>query len=222
VERERRRSRTKRYAAIGAIALGVLIVTAGISVFAYAKHIEKTMQKTIYKQEKVIAQLEKAKPMEPYNMLLVGSNAGESAPPSLPIIPFVHWHPIDAEKYPHPAFKPMSAANYQELLWHLLLRGADTFYLWCGEPEYPEEVRLLHEVYAAAQEYGEFLDKAVPVSFSVPKTPAPAVSALRLGDRLLVRRTDFGRAKGPVTIDVAGKRIMIPESPGRCQIIKVN
>ncbi len=72
VERERRRSRTKRYAAIGAVALGVLIVTAGIGVFAYAKHIEKTMQKTIYKQEKVIAQLDKAKPMEPYNMLLVG------------------------------------------------------------------------------------------------------------------------------------------------------
>jgi hypothetical protein len=154
-----------------------------------------------------------------YNMLLVASNAGESAPPSLPVIPFVHWHPIDAAKYPDPAFKPFSAGNYQELLWHMLLRGADTFYMWCGEAESPEEVRLLHEVYAAAQEYGEFLDKGVPVNFSVPKTPAPVVSALRLGDRLLVRRTDFGGVKGPVTIEVAGQRMAIPGSPGRCQIL---
>jgi len=156
-----------------------------------------------------------------YNMLLVASNAGESAPPSLPIIPFVHWHPIDAEKYPDQAFKPLSAGNYQELLWHMLLRGADTFYLWCGEPEYPDEVRLLHEVFAAAQEYGDFLDKGVPVTFFVPKTAAPVVSALRLGDRLLVRRTDFGPVKGAVTIEVAGKKIVIPESPGRCQILKM-
>ncbi len=156
-----------------------------------------------------------------YNMLLIASNAGESAPPSLPLIPFVHWHPIDAEKYPAPGFKPLSAGSYQELLWHMLLRGADTFYLWCGEPEYPDEVRLLQGVYAAAQEYGEFLDKGVPVAFSVPKTPSPVVSALRLGDRLLVRRTDFGAAKGSVTIEVAGKRITVPESPGRCQILEI-
>jgi hypothetical protein len=155
-----------------------------------------------------------------YNMLLVASNAGESAPPSLPLIPFVHWHPIDAEKFPNPEFKAFSSANYQELLWHMLLRGADTFYLWCGEPEYPDEVRLLHEVYAAAQEYGEFLEQGVPVTYSVPKKPAPVVSALRLGDRLLVRRTDFGAAQGAVTIEVAGRKIVIPESPGRCQVLK--
>ncbi len=156
-----------------------------------------------------------------YNMLLVASNAGESAPPSLPLIPFVHWHPIDAAKYPDPAFQPMSARAYQELLWHMLLRGADTFYMWCGETEYPEEVRLLHEVYAAAQEYGEFLDKGIPVMFSVPSSPAPVVSALRLGDRLLVRRTDFGGVKGPVTIEVAGQKVAIPESPGRCRILEL-
>ena len=156
-----------------------------------------------------------------YNMLLVASNAGESAPPSLPVIPFVHWHPIDAAKYPDSAFKPFSAGNYQELLWHMLLRGADTFYMWCGEMEYPEEVRLLHEVYAAAQEYGEFLDKGVPVTFSVPSSPAPVVSALRLGDRLLVRRTDFGGVKGPLTVEFAGQKVAIPESPGRCRILEL-
>jgi hypothetical protein len=156
-----------------------------------------------------------------YNMLLVASNAGESAPADLPLIPFVHWHPINAEKYPDPAFRPFSARNYQELLWHMLLRGSDTFFLWCGESEYPDEVRLLHEVYAAAQEYGEFLDKGIPVTFAVPKSPAPVVSALRLGDRLLVRRTDFGTAKASVAIDVAGTKIFIPEAPGRCQILKI-
>ena len=156
-----------------------------------------------------------------YNMLLVASNAGESAPPGLPLIPFVHWHPINPEKYPAPNFAPLSAGSYQELLWHMLLRGANTFFLWCGESEYPEEVRLLHEVYAAAQEYGEFLDKGIPVTFSVPKSPAPVVSALRLGDRLLVRRTDFGAIKGPVTIEVAGRKISIPEAPGCCQILSL-
>ena len=155
-----------------------------------------------------------------YNMLLVASNAGESAPPALPVIPFVHWHPIDAEKYPALGFRPFSGKNYQELLWHMLLRGADTFYLWCGEPEYPDEVRLLHEVYAAAQEYGEFLDKGIPVAFAVPKEPAPVVSALRLGDRLLVRRTDFGQAKGEVRIEVAGQKVSVPAAPGRCQVLK--
>jgi hypothetical protein len=103
----------------------------------------------------------------------------------------------------------------------MLLRGADTFYLWCGETEYPEEVRLLHEVYAAAQEYGEFLDKGIPVTFSVPSSPAPVVSALRLGDRLLVRRTDFGGVNGPVTIEVAGQHVVISESPGRCRILEL-
>jgi hypothetical protein len=157
-----------------------------------------------------------------YNMLLVASNAGESAPGGLPLIPFVHWHPIDAAKYPDPNFAPLTAKNYQELLWHMLLRGADTFFLWCGESEYPDEVRLLHEVYAAAQEYGEFLDMGMPVSFSVPKAPEPVVSALRLGDRVLVRRTDFGAAKGPVRIEVDGTKIVVPEAPGRCQILKIN
>jgi hypothetical protein len=157
-----------------------------------------------------------------YNMLLVASNAGESAPPSLPVIPFVHWHPIDAEKYPDPEFKAFSARNYQELLWHMLLRGADTFYLWCGEPEYPDEVRLLHEVYAAAQEYGEFLTEGTPVTYDLPTAPAPVVSALRLGDRLLVRRTDFGPAKGPVAIEVSGKVIQVPASAGRCQVLRVS
>ncbi len=156
-----------------------------------------------------------------YNMLLVASNAGQSTPAAVPLIPFVHWHPIDAEKYPSPDFKPMSARAYKELLWHMLLRGADTFFLWCAEEEYADEIRLLHEVYAAAQEYGDFLDNGVPIIFDVPASPAPVVSALRMKGKLLVRRTDFGPAGGPVTIEFAGRQIVIPEAAGRCRILEI-
>lgn len=72
VERDRRGRRTKRLAAItaGVFAL-VLIVSAG-SLFAYAKHIESTMQRTVVRKEKLAIDLAKVKPQEPYNLLIMG------------------------------------------------------------------------------------------------------------------------------------------------------
>lgn len=154
-----------------------------------------------------------------YNMLRVASNAGKNAPAGLPVIPFVHFHPIDAEKFPAPGFRPMTPEAYRELLWHILLRGADTFYLWAGEAEYPLEVRLVHEVWAEAQRFGEFLDRGVPVTFEVPGTPSPVVSGLRLGNRVLVRRTEFGSSPAPVSLEVAGRRIEVGREPGRSVIL---
>jgi len=154
-----------------------------------------------------------------YNMLLVASNAGRNTPSSVPIVSFVHWHVIDPEKYPHPRLTQFSEEKYRELLWHMLLRGTDTFFLWCGRDEYAEEVRLVHEVYAEAQEYGEFLERGTPVTFDVPKKPGPVVSGLRLGDRVLVRRTDFGREREPVEITVGGKRMSIPPVRGKCVVL---
>jgi len=156
-----------------------------------------------------------------YNMLLVAGNAGKNTPADVPVVSFVHRNPINPEKYPHPDFRPFSEEMYKELLWHMLLRGTDTFYLWCGAKEYAGEVRPLHEVWAAAQEYGDFLERGTPVTFEVPKAPAPVVSALRLGDRLLVRRTDFGDAPGEVSIRVGRDRVEVPRSPGRCLVLSL-
>jgi hypothetical protein len=104
----------------------------------------------------------------------------------------------------------------------MLLRGTDTFYLWCAEKEYGPEVRLLHEVYAAAQQYGDFLEKGTPVSFAVPREPGPVVSGLRLGNRVLIRRTDFGRPVEPVEVMIGARKMTVPSSPGRCQILRLD
>ena len=50
MERDRRRAGAKRIAAIVVAVVVVLLVLAGGSVFAYAQHIQKTMQSTIVKQ----------------------------------------------------------------------------------------------------------------------------------------------------------------------------
>jgi hypothetical protein len=152
-------------------------------------------------------------------MLLVASNAGQHTPANVPIISFVHWHTTAPPKEPDPNVRQMSPWAYQELLWHMLLRGTDTFFLWCPRDEDAEECRLVHEVYAAAQQYGDFLEKGVPVSFEVPKRPAAVVSGLRLDNRLLVRRTDFGGSTEPAKIAVGARRLRVAASPGQCQVL---
>ncbi len=126
-----------------------------------------------------------------YNMLLVGSNAGRHTPAETPIITFVHWTTTAPPDQPDPAVVQFSAERYQDLLWHLLLRGHDAFFLWCVASELPEEIRLVHEVYAESLAYRGFLDRGTPITFNVPQQPGPVVSGLRLGDHVLVRRTDF-------------------------------
>jgi hypothetical protein len=156
-----------------------------------------------------------------YALLLEASSVGKSTPANVPIISFVHWHTTSPPERPDPAVKQLSALCYQELLWHMLLRGTDTFYLWCPMGEAPEEVKLLHEVYAAAQQYGEFLEKGTPISFEVPRKPGIVVSGLRLGSRVLVRRTDFTATDAPVVVKVGGKKLFIPEAAGKCQILEL-
>ena len=154
-----------------------------------------------------------------YNMLLVGSNAGEHTPPEVPIIPFVHYTPIRPAQSQDAQLKPMSTGAYRELLWHLLLRGHDTFFLWCPNHEIAQEIRPLHEVWSAALVYREFLDNGVPVTFAVPKQPGPVVSALCLDKRVLVRRTDFDATDKPVPITVGDATLMVPRVEGRCQVL---
>ena len=154
-----------------------------------------------------------------YNMLLVASNAGAHTPPGVPIIPFVHWHTTDPPPDPDPAVKQLSRESYQELLWHMLLRGHDTFFLWCPRDEIAEETRVLHEVYAASMAHNAFLVDGTPVTTHVPSEEGPVVSAVRLGDRLLVRRTDFTDVREAIPLLVDGKTVQIPRFEGACQII---
>ncbi len=79
--------------------------------------------------------------------------------------------------------------------------------------EVAQEVRPLHEVWSAALEYADFLDRGTPVTFDVPKTPGPVISGLRLGNRILVRRTDFGPAS-EASLLVDGRRIVVPVAAG--------
>ncbi len=157
-----------------------------------------------------------------YNMLLVASNACRYTPAGTPVISFVHRNMINPKEYSHPDLTPFSETVYKELLWHMLLRGTDTFYMWSGSSEFANETALLHEVYAAAQEYGDFLEHGVPLAFDVPREPGPVVSVLKLGNRLLVRRTDFDSAAKPATLRVDGRTIEIPPNTGRCSIIDLD
>lgn len=151
-----------------------------------------------------------------YNMLLVGSNAGRHTPPHTPIIPFVHWTTTAPPKQVEPHVRQMSPDAYQELLWHLLLRGHDTFFLWCLSSELAEEVRLVHEVYAASLAHAGFLNRGTPVRFDVDKNMTDVVSGLRLGKRVLVRRTPFGaESQGVRSLRLsAHETVSVPAEPG--------
>jgi hypothetical protein len=165
-----------------------------------------------------------------YNAMRVASNAGQYTPSDIPIIAFVHWNTVDVgltERASGPLpgaekAEQMSEECYREILWHMLLRGTDTFFLWCTQAENQKEVQLLHPVWAAAQEYGAFLEQGAPISFAVRKTPGPFVSGLRLGSKVLVRRTDFTDDQAPVIITVDGKQLEVPRAEGQCQILSLD
>lgn len=155
-----------------------------------------------------------------YNLLLIASNAGKHTPPEIPIISFVHWHTVGS-KYSSGKAKQFSEGKYQELLWHMLLRGTDTFFLWSPHSQAAKEIELVHPVYAEAQRYGRFLSEGTPIDFSVPKQPGTVISGLKLNDRVLIRRTDFKESKQPTKIAIGDRRIEIAATPGRCQIVSL-
>ena len=156
-----------------------------------------------------------------YNMMRVASNAGRHTPQQTPIIPFVHWHTTAPPKKPDPAVQQFSREKYQEVLWHMLLRGHDTFFLWCTGPELATEIKLVHEVYRASLEYNGFIQRGVPVQFGVPSKPGPVVSGLRLGNRVLARRTDFGPEKEDEIVTLSdGNAVSVASKPGM-QILDV-
>ena len=156
-----------------------------------------------------------------YNMLREGSSVAKGRKGGTPIVAFVHFTPIAPPKELPADFQPLSDGMYRELLWHLLLRGIDAFCLWTPSRDLVREIRPLHQVYAAAFEYREFLEAGQPVNLTVPQTPGTVISGLRLGQRVLVRRTDLVPAKDPVALTVDGQQVSIPVVAGRCQLLQL-
>lgn len=154
-----------------------------------------------------------------YNMLLVASNAGKNTPQNVPIVSFIHWHTVLTDKTSDKTVTQMSEESYQELLWHMLLRGTDTFFMWSSETEFPEETRLVHEVYAASQKYGKFIEHGVPITYDVPDKPGTVISGLAMNDSVLIRRTDFGSVHNPVQILAGTKLITVKYAPGVCKVV---
>jgi hypothetical protein len=156
-----------------------------------------------------------------YNMLLVGSNASKSTPPGIPIATFVHWHttalPGESSEPPQ-----MSKEAYDELLWHLLLRGHDIFYSWTPMDELAVEIALVQKVYDESLAYSDWLEHGTPISFDVPTEQGTVISGVRVDGKLLVRRTDFDGSTEPVTITLDGKQISVPAAPGECQILRMD
>ena len=74
VERDRRRSRAKKIGLGVLVALVVAIFASAAGVYAYAKHLERTMQSTVFEKGKLDSVLTKAKPMEPFNVLILGAD----------------------------------------------------------------------------------------------------------------------------------------------------
>lgn len=157
-----------------------------------------------------------------YNMLLNASNVGKSTPHNIPIISFVHCNTLFVGAKSNPNIIQMSKNTYQEMLWHMLLRGTDTFFMYSFKNEFPEETRLVHEVYAAAQKYGKFLDYGIPITYDVPNKPGTVISGLALDDSVLIRRTDFDANHGPVQILAGTKLITVKYMPGICDVIGLN
>jgi hypothetical protein len=156
-----------------------------------------------------------------YNLLLVASDAGRHTAANIPIISFVHWHTTAPPDNADPAVRQLSEARYRELLWHMLLRGHDGLAMWCMGPETGVETRLVQEVYAASLEFRDFLDRGEPAAFDVPPQPGPVVSGLKLGDRVLVRRTDFDARQDPAPLRVGETTLQVPRLDGKCQVLEV-
>ncbi len=153
-------------------------------------------------------------------LLLNAGNSGANTPAEIPIISWVRWGVTDAPKVLDPKFSPMSEKAYQELLWHMFLRGHDGMFIFCGDPEATKEVKLLQQVYAEALEYRDFLDKGVPVTFEIPDAQGAVVSGLRLGNKVLVRRTDFTDDAKPVMLKIGEKSVAVSRLEGKCQVLE--
>ena len=80
----------------------------------------------------------------------------------------------------------------------------------------------MHEVYAEALQFKDFLDNGKPISFSVPDQVGSVISGLLWNGEVLIRRTDFTKSLDTIKLNVGDKTLEIPRCKAKCQIIKVN
>jgi hypothetical protein len=126
-----------------------------------------------------------------FGLLKVGANAAESTPASIPSIPFVHWHTTTPPEKPSPHVIQLSAEKYQSLLWHLMLRGHDSFFLWCLPDELSQEIKLIHEVFAQSLAISDCLIHGTPIHLEIPSSLANVKSELRYKMISVTHTTNF-------------------------------
>jgi hypothetical protein len=158
-----------------------------------------------------------------YTMLREASIAGRHTPRGTPLVPFVHWRPISEDGAPRPDVVPLDQEGYREILWHQLLRGASTLFLWCPAAETATELPPVHAVYRESLRYADLLAGGEPLLFDVPRRPGPLVSGVTDGSRILLRRTDFGGAQaGEIEVDCGSAgRLRVESAPGKCILRRV-
>lgn len=154
-----------------------------------------------------------------YNLLLTGTNAAKHSKSNIPVVGFVHWHTTVAPKNSDPSVKQFSEEKYKELLWHLLFRGYDSFFLWCLGSELDKEISLLHEVYHESLRYGDFLEKGKVLTFDIPQKDDAVISAIAYKGKMLIKRTDFSAHAGLVYLKYDGHEYKIP--PSKNTILKL-
>ncbi|MCA9166084.1 MAG: hypothetical protein KDB23_00380, partial [Planctomycetales bacterium] len=157
-----------------------------------------------------------------YNMLKVASNAGKHAARTDTILPFVHWHTTAPPDSPDARVQQLSETKYQELLWHLLMRGHDSFFLWCTPQELAKETALVHQVYAASLEHSDLLQRGSSISYAAPAVPQSVISGVRLGRQTLVYRSNFvsDRETLATTLTLANGDVVHVASTNGLQILE--
>lgn len=130
-----------------------------------------------------------------YNLLKVASNAGENTPTEIPSIPFVHWHTTVPPPEPDPSVHQFSRHAYRDFLRHMILRGHDSFFMWCMQNELSTEVSLVHEVYSEMAPWMPGLSDWTPLFFDVPATESSVISALLSpdGQKVMALVSAFGQ-----------------------------
>jgi hypothetical protein len=154
-------------------------------------------------------------------MLLNASNGPAHVGAGTPVVAFVKYFTCDGPAKPDSAVKQLSEEMYKEFLWHMLLRKTTSFYNWCPDTEATKEAELLQGVYADSLEYEEYFEKGTPISFETPTAPGPVVSGLKLGNKVLVLRTDFTDTKDPVEVKIGSAVLSIPRVDGKCQVLTI-
>lgn len=153
-----------------------------------------------------------------YNMLLVATNAAQNSSNNTPIISFVHKSITAPPPVPDKTVAALSEEMYEELLWHMLFRGVDVFFLWCLDDELADEIKPLHKVYSEALQYKEFFN-GEPICYDVPDKQGTVISGLLLGEQVLVRRTDFEKSEKILQFPVGTKILHIPYQKASNQLL---